>query len=433
MSATILSQMQTHLSIGLNTIYQVLSRASTAVVALIVTRLLTTRLGVIGYGEYQIVVAYVSLFWILTDFGMNTLVVREITSDEAKTQEYFSALFTARAIFGLILTAIALGGLIVLPYSPTVKIAIVVGMLTIFFQAVMGSATAIFQIKLAYQYQFLTNLVGSLTLLAALYLILRVSNSVEHLVIGFASGYLVMMIATLAAARKWVQLRLSHDWPLVKDLVKKTVPFGLALLFSLATFKLDALLLSVLELPSLTNEAAVGIYNLGYKVFELAIVAPIFFMNVMYPILNRQFSQGAQEKLRRDTLRSAALLLVGGLAALAFIYLTAPVIIRILANNGEFADSITVLRLLSFGLPIFYLTPLLMFLILIFLRQRWLVYIYGAGFAFNLATNLIFIPRYHYVAAAITTGLTELLLLVLLLGASIHLWRRNVSSNTASV
>ena len=95
------------LNIGLNTFYQALSRATIATAALIITRLLVTKLGIEGYGRYQVVVIYASLFWFFSDFGLNTLVVREASANPRRIQEFFSTLFSLRSLLGLILIIIA--------------------------------------------------------------------------------------------------------------------------------------------------------------------------------------------------------------------------------------------------------------------------------------------------------------------------------------
>lgn len=395
-----------------------MSRAATALVALVTTRLLTTTLGISGYGEYQIVVAYVSLFWILTDFGLNTLVVREMSQDEKNIQSRFSALLSIRFGFGLLLMAVAVLGLIWLPYSSVVKVAISIGVTTILFQALMGSATAIFQTKLNYKHQLAANILGSLSLLAGIYWVVLHGGTVINLSIVFVAGYLVMMLVSLNAVRQWVKLRFGKDFTLMKSLIIQTIPFGLSLLFSLATFKLDALLLSVLSLP-ITNETAVGIYNLAYKFFELAIVVPIFFMNVMYPLLNRLYVDKSTDFLPH-TIRTGAVLLITGIIFGGVLYKLSPFLITILTNSNNLGDSVQVLQILALGLPVYYLTPYLMFLLLILHQQISLVYIYGIGLVFNIVLNWIYIPKYLYFAAAVTTGLTELLLIILLIFVTVR-------------
>jgi len=46
--------------------------------------------------------------------------------------------------------------------------------------------------------------------------------------------------------------------------------------------------------------------------------------------------------------------------------------------------------------------------------QNYLIRVYVSAFATNLMLNLIFIPSYGYFAAAITTGISEAVVLVLL-------------------
>jgi O-antigen/teichoic acid export membrane protein len=82
-----------------------------------------------------------------------------------------------------------------------------------------------------------------------------------------------------------------------------------------------------------------------------------------------------------------------------------------------------VLTILLFGLPIFYLTPVPMFGLILMNKQRYLVFIYLTGFLFNTISNLIFIPQYTYYAGATITILTEALLLVMLYYFGYRAWR----------
>lgn len=421
--------MRTYLTIASNTFFQLLSRVATAGVALIVTRLITQNLGLQGYGDYQIVLSYVTLFWILTDFGLNAVVVREMAADNAKLQPLFSALFTLRAVLGIFLVFLSLAILSFLPYQPTVKLGIIVASFTIFAQGIMGASHGIFQVKFHYDRQFWANLAGSLFLLILMLWVTSAKLGVVALSLVFTIGYLIMTAASLFFAKSWVKLTFSFDKVLLKRLFMKTLPFGTALLFSLATFKIDAILLSALPLANLTNSEAVGIYNLAYKVFELALVVPTFFMNVMYPILVRHFEQSL-EKFKSTFVKAFGSLCFAGIAAVITIYFLAPFIVQVLAKGQEFESSITVLRILVLALPVFYLSSLFMWVILVLKKQKALIFVYLTSFIFNFLTNYYFIPKYTYTAAAIITGLTEGLILLLLVLASIHFWRQQIAESS---
>jgi len=68
-------------------------------------------------------------------------------------------------------------------------------------------------------------------------------------------------------------------------------------------------------------------------------------------------------------------------------------------------------------MPAFFLSALIWHLLIIYGKQKLLIYIYAAGALFNLILNLFLIPIYGFIAAAATTVISEFLILILLLRA----------------
>jgi O-antigen/teichoic acid export membrane protein len=58
-------------------------------------------------------------------------------------------------------------------------------------------------------------------------------------------------------------------------------------------------------------------------------------------------------------------------------------------------------------------------------KQKILVFIYGGGLLINVVLNLVFIPQFGILAAAVSTGLTEAAVLTLLFRSSLTQWRQN--------
>lgn len=413
--------------IASNTLYQLLGRVATAAVALIVTRLITSAIGLQGYGEYQIIVGFVSLFWILTDFGLNSIAVRQISAEPAKKQTIFSLLLTLRIILGILLTVFALIVLIFLPYALLVKIGIFIAVGTILTNSILGATHAVFQSQLTYNRQLLGQTIGALVLLFTVFLAIYLNWGILGLAVSFLVGYSVMAVAQILLTHSFVKFSLNFDLSQLKELFLLSLPVGIALWFSLGVAKIDSFLLSFLPLPFQTNAEAVGIYQLAYKVFDLILVAPIFFMNVMYPILSRLFGKDREAFLQRFW-QTLGLLFLGSLGVLGTLLVLSPFIISLIAQGEAFSPSITVLRILSFFVPLFFLTAPLMWVLVIINKQRTLAAIYGLGFALNLTLNLIFIPRYSFWAATWITGATELLILTLLAASVGYYWKQMDSS-----
>lgn len=407
------------LKVGLNTMYQIMGRFVTAVTGLLVTRMVISSLGISNFGDFQIAITYITIFWLLTDFGLNAVVVREMSAHPDDEPALFSALLTMRGILSTILAIGSALFLFVMPYTSELKLAILIGIGSIFTQGFRGATHGLFQTRLRYDLQFWSNLIGSIAYLAVMYAILQKSPSTVELVSVFLIGQIVSMIVSIWFADMLVKVNFNVDMKLIKHLTFITIPFGLSLLFNLGNFKLDAFLLSVLEINNVTNADAVAIYNVAYKFFEFGLILPMFFMNVMYPLLVKAHSESLILFKTRFWQTFITLFVVGIFASFVA-YILSPFAVSLVAESAEFTDSVAVLRLLMVFLPVFFMTSLLMWSLLVFNKQKLLIYVYGAAFITNLVLNYMFIPTHGYYAATITTGISEMVILIML---SVFMWK----------
>jgi len=409
------------ISIAANTFYQFMSRVSTGAVTLLITPLLTSYLGLSAYGNYQMILGFVTLFWILTDFGLNAIVVKEMTKSEEKLQDYFSALLTLRLINGVLVLVAAVLVMLFMPYPSIVKMGILIASFTIFSQSLMGAGNALFQAKTRFENTFWATALGSLFLLLSTIVILRIKSGILSLTIAYSLAYFLMAVVSLWLSRKWVRLALDKTTTLLIPLLKRSLPFGIALLFSLASFKIDSILLAITPLShSLKNSDAVAIYSLPYRMFELVLAVPTFLMNVLYPILIKKLQDG-WGGFRQSVIQIFLAMSFISVLGIAVTWVLAPFLINILARTAGFSDSIIILRILILSYPLFFFSSLLMWILMIFERQADLIWVYGAAFSFNLVANWILIPRSFYWAASWITVATEGLILTLLLLALLRL------------
>ncbi len=93
-------------------------------------------------------------------------------------------------------------------------------------------------------------------------------------------------------------------------------------------------------------------------------------------------------------------------------YVLSPVVFKILSGEG-FSDAVLSLKILSFSLPAFFVSALLMWVFVLLKKYKQVFYIYSFGLIINIFLNLIFIPKYSYMAAAYITGVSEYLILFL--------------------
>lgn len=392
-----------------NVAAQLLGKLVTSLTTLLVTILITRNFGPSGYGELTIMLTYPALFYLMADFGLNIIFIRDYSQQE-NLKDNFSNLLGLRLVWSWLLVGLAGLILVFLPYSGGIKLGAAIGLLTIVAQAVYTSANAIFQTRLRYIYSTVAVFGAGLTILAGvLYFTLFKKWGLWTVSGAYALGGGVLVFLALMGVRRLLgKFTIKLQIAMVRPLVWASLPLGLAAIFSVIEGKVDHFLLSLLK-PA----ASLGYYGVAYKIFEVVLVLPTFFMNAAYPILVKSLVANREDFARAR--RLSLLTLVAGGFVTAFVgYLMAPTLIRMVAGR-DFGPSVRALSLLFAGLPIFFVTSFFFYEIILYRRQFSLAIIYFLGAIFNIALNLVFIPRYDFYAAAIITGATEALILVLLL------------------
>jgi O-antigen/teichoic acid export membrane protein len=391
--------MGTKTLIATNTVSQLIGKVIGALFTLVVTVTVARTMGASGYGDFVKVTTYVAFFYLLADFGLNAVFLQQ--SDDPKS---WSALVGLRTMGSVLLMAIAIGITYLLPgstgqgYTAAVRLGILLFSPTIFFQALIVTANAMFQKRLRYDFAtwgiFFGSIVGATTLFATS--LVSLTQSLTPLLIG--SG-VTAMVSIFFAQKMQKELALSFQWQKAKKILIASLPLGLTLLFNVVYFRADSIIMTISR-PT----AEVGLYGLAYKVFEFVLVFPTFFMNAVYPLMLT--APSLRKLVRSSFLFLLAVSIIGSLV----LYVGAPYLSLI---KADFAASVPALRVLSLGLPIFFLSSLAMWILIAKKKQAVLMAIYGISMAINIIANAALIPQYGYMAAAWITVASEALVLVL--------------------
>ena len=172
-------------------------------------------------------------------------------------------------------------------------------------------------------------------------------------------------------------------------------------------FRLDVMILARLKPPD-----DVGQYGAGYRFLEAFTVVPTMIMSVLAPVLARSFMEGAGVLQRRYGL---AMHLVSVIAIGVSVggAMTAWRVLPALPGFGAFDGGGVALAILSPAAGLILVGTIAQGALIAAHRQQRLLRISAAGLAFNLVLNLVLIPPYSYVGAAIATTATEVLLVAL--------------------
>jgi O-antigen/teichoic acid export membrane protein len=414
------SRTKTAQKVASNTIYQLVGKILTMSVTILATIIITKTYGRQAYGEFSLMQSWPALFFIIVDFGMNAIATRELSRDFNDAGKYIGSILLIRVVFSMVLITLLSVLLSFFPYSESLIFGIRLSLLLILTQTLFTTMNVIFQTTLNYKYSTVSLVLGYVVIL---FLLLFLSNRHVSVVwINFSyviGGFITFLSALYFVYKLNIKITLKPDKKLTKYLLVQSLPLGVMFVFSQMNFKEDELLLSVLNLPhkyGLNNTESVAVYSLPYKVFEVALVFPTFFMNAVYPIMVRHMEE-APKKLIFTLKKSVLFLVFSALLAALVGYVATPFAVNFLGGS-QFGESILVLRILLGGLIFYFVTQPVSWLIVTLEKQFYLPVIYLIAAAVNLILNLIFIPKYSFYGAAVITHVSELFILVMLIIAA---------------
>lgn len=362
----------------------------------------TTRaLGSEGFGEYNIVFAYLYVFSVFADFGLNSLLAREISKPDADEKEVVSQIFSAKLFLSILFFSISLLLVLFTPYSKMARAGVLVASFGFAVASLTGVLMGIFQKHLKTIIPAISDIAARSVQLLLAYILYKNNAGLLSFLAVFVIGSVVQFLFVYFFAKKHIHFRLIFDFSRIKNVLLESWSLALSAVLVLVYFKGDAIILSFLRSPY-----EVGIYGIAYKILENIIFFPVMFVGLVMPLLSKYFfsDRDAFKKVFQKTLDFLVIIAVPLVAGGIY---TADGLIRVIAGPGFEAAALP-LRILFVAVFFIFLSALFGSAIIAIHKQKSVMYAYGAAAVFNIAANIYFINKYSYVGAAWVTTATEL-------------------------
>jgi O-antigen/teichoic acid export membrane protein len=367
-------------------------------------------LGPAAAGAYAWVGVVVGYLDILLGFGMNTWLTREVAREPARLGRELGRVLGARAVFwlGVVAVTLLLAGPLAGPLDVTPEKAWALLLLALAMAPAGLSAalTAVFQAYERMEYPAAVTVVTTVLKVALGLLALGLGYGY----VGLAAVALGVNLVTLGALAVlfadlvgWPRLRVAPRAGLA--LVGEAYPFMMNNLLASLFFRLDSLLL-----PPLAGDVALGWYSAAYRVVDGFNLIPANFTLALFPLLARQ-GQADRAALGRVYGRAIKLLLAVGVPICVGTALLAEPLVTFFAGAAYVPQAAWALRVLIWFLPFSFVNGVTQYVLIAVDRQRFLTIAFLVATVFNLAANLVLIPRTSYLGAALVTVLSEIVLL----------------------
>lgn len=380
------------------------------------------RLGPAEFGQYGAVLAIGAVFMVLSDLGLSPYTVREVAKLRAQPDaserigDLYANVLALRLILTLLTALLQVGAAWLAGETSLIITAVALNTVGLLLYSIQGATDAVLQgherLDIAARAK-----VGQQMLFVALGSVALFAHVGFFGLIGASLCGIAVLLAVCWRGLASLGVRVGKVTPQQwMGLLRACFPFGVIGLTLGLSYKFDSVLLYYYH-----GDVENGLYTAAYNlVFSTAMLSNIINTS-LYPSLSRQ-AHNNPESLHNVYDRILRYLLILGLPIAFGGGILADQLI-LLIGGDSYRGAIDVFRILIIVSPLMFVSEYLGYIVLIQGNEKKAARSVMVSSSVNVLANLLFIPHYGMMAAAVVTVATEIILVIqyaLMLRTTVH-------------
>lgn len=357
--------------------------------------------GPFEFGNFGFALAFSGIVIIIADFGLTTLLVREISRNKDEEKKYFSNALAVKILFSIVTFSATFLYLGFMDYSGTIMAVTYIMVLFMVLQSFTDSFYSVFRAFERMHYDALIKVLR-MVILSILIFATAVNNAnLIFVTLMFPiTEFIVLVISSMLYVRFFGRLTIKFDFGFIRNLIRKSSPFCLSLVFT-------SLLLYVsnIMLQKMRGSAEVGVYTAAFNILIGITFIPLMYSNAVFPVFSRYFIKD-DSLLKFAYKKSFMYMAIFGFPMAVGIYIYAENIISLVYGSG-YLGSITALKVLCFFVALRFINIISGTVLSAINRQGSRVASQGLVAVTSIILNLILIPKFGFVGAAFATIISE--------------------------
>lgn len=375
-------------------------KAVAAVAGLATIMVLTRHLGPQEFGYYRTVLTYAAFASVLADCGIYMVTLREMSRPGADAERVAGTAIPLRLASTIGVLSLACAVAWTFPYDRIVKWGVLIGAAVYTCLQASELLVAVFQSVLQQGRNAIAEGTGALVTLAGVWMLAVAHCGTLPMLGATLCGSIVALSISWRLAHRLVPFRLDWDvrsWP---RFLLMGLPIAGSQILTMAILRGDSLILSLFQ-PA----AAVGLYGVSTKIFELATSLAFMFGGLMMPALTSAFAhdRASFPRVLGHTVDTAA---IYGVGAVLILTPFAPQVLTLIAG-ADFAAGAAALVTISFAIGLSALAHVLRFALVAYERPRLVLEADAAACLLGFAAYFALIPRFSLLGAAAGTVIAE--------------------------
>jgi len=350
--------------------------------------------GVAGFGQWSLVLLFLSFFGLLSDFGLDTLVIRDIARDPSRSSKYLRNILGIKLISSVLISALMIVVVRAVGYTGSILDLFYAGVPLLIFATLCGPFVAILKAQERMTITSALEVVFGLMPAASGLVMIWLGFGIRTIMLVFAFWNGVRLLVLMIVVRKAVpSFKPELDAVFCRQIFKDALFFAILGIIMMVHIRVDFFMLS-----RMVGDEAVGIYAAPYRILEHIAMAGVLINVALQPMISALY---IQSKLR--------LVIVYEKLQKLFLTLALPVFSVLILYSHEitmfffgpqYEDSVGVLFILSWACAILFFTTPMRVVILQSNLLSTFAPIVAVNMAINIVLNFIFIPKYQCIGAA---------------------------------
>ncbi|MBN1275037.1 flippase [Candidatus Woesearchaeota archaeon] len=376
-----------------------------SLISYVIVVLISRYLGAEGLGQYSFLFSFVGLFFIFADFGISSLLTKDVVKMRRDISSYISLSLSLSMLLSV--ASLVVYTLIVFFAFDDLLVALLIMGMYGFVNTIQLVPYSVLRARQEGLKIAIFNIVERLLSLVGAIIAISIFHSLTLFILVLLISLIVKSILMYLFAGKYFSFKFTFAVKKYRDILASSLPFLLIGLFSIIYVRLDTVLLAFLK-----GSEVVGWYNAGYKLINLLTLVPGLLLIFGFPLFSRWF-KGQKRRLRNlfEGLLHISLLIA--VPAVGGVLLFGDRIIRFI-YGFDAVEAFLAFKILILVEVFVFLTAIMGHLIAATDRPKVFARIAGSGAALNILLNFLLIPKWSLYGAGVATLVTYIFMYVVM-------------------
>ena len=390
-----------------NMSWLLISQIISSICGFIWTVVIARYLGVSDYGILGFAISFSGLLSITCDWGIGTYIVRNIATDYDSAPKYLGNTLPLKSVFSI---GTMILSLIILIFMHSNELTIIITLLfsiETIIKSFIGLFNNTFQAFEKGKYPGIGNTLVSILLLIFIIMAIFSDLGLYGITISYIMANLIGLIYLYYVLEKHVtHPKFEIDKNFCKKITLYSLPFAATGFLYIVYYSID-----VVMLTKMIGDYATGIYNATYKLISVLTVFYGIYGAVIFPVMSK-FYKNDEELLFVSFEKSIKylMIIIIPIAISTMVYSTD--LIQFIYGH-EYDAASSVLSILIWSVCLLFISGACNSLLNASHKEVSVTKIYLIAAIFNIILNFFMIPSLSYDGAAITTVLSEVLIVIL--------------------